>query len=139
MGGKDIKSLSIFSSKEEKTGQVEGSKEKPGNWWGSMKRVQQEIARRWGGEAGDYQENAFDPTQPEGGDRLAEAQRALEAGEDPVKWARQAREREAAQGRGEGQGQGDQPGGGPDGELFFDFDEDLLETLAIIGLCLIVG
>jgi SEL1 protein len=147
VGGSEMQSLSIFPTGTTGEGGEMGSSSSSsgggdGSLWQSLMRVRDEVAGRWpiGGGGGDALEGGGDGN--DGGGRryyehedvarqnqLAEAQRALEGDDDPVEWARAARERDRETVRGEGD----------EGEDQLWSEDDLLETLVLIGLCLAFG
>lgn len=130
----DSKYISIFSYSNEDTAKS--------GWW-SLRKLRDELTRRWFGIAppvganqdggaprtangdmpmSDAEAAAFD---------VSAAQRALQQDDDPVEWARNARERERRVGEEEGD----------DDDLFFarESADDFLETIGILLLCLGLG
>jgi len=124
----DSKYLLVFTS---------ASDEHSGSGWWSLRRLRDELTRRWLGISpppganpghetevnppGDGEETTFD---------AAATQRALEQDEDPLEWARNARERDRMMGEGEDE---------DDMFLAGNAGDDFLETVGILFLCLGLG
>jgi SEL1 protein len=160
----DIKSMSLLLSNELDYEEVDASgqplPEQPSRtWFWSWRKIRDEFLKRWigeemarleaqrqiqaheaRGEAGQVPHAA--PAAPGQQPTARDVRRAMEAQDDPVSWARQRREDMLMQQREEDLADdldipdffGDTIGGrpGPGGD-------DLLETLAILGLCLVLG
>jgi SEL1 protein len=124
----DSKYLLVFTS---------ASDEHNGSGWWSLRRLRDELTRRWlgispppGANQGEEREvnNAGDR---EGGTFDAAAtQKALDQDEDPLEWARNARERDRMLGEGEEE---------DDVFLAGTSGDDFLETVGILFLCLGLG
>lgn len=163
----DIKSISLFLSNEAETEEenVEGQEQngKRHRWLWSWRRIRDEFFRRWIGEQMARQEarrrvppaDDLPPVQDEPpapapgqapentGEHFRQVRVELEAQDDPMDWARRRREEMM-------QDQGDEFGADdldiPDffgdtigGRGRNDDDSDFVETLAILGLCLVLA
>ncbi|KAI9609333.1 hypothetical protein H4Q26_007283 [Puccinia striiformis f. sp. tritici PST-130] len=125
----DSKYLLVFTS---------ASDEPSGSGWWSLRRLRDELTRRW---LGISPPPGADPTEERGevnvpadgeeaGFDAAATQKALEQNEDPVEWARNARERDRMLGEGEEE---------DDMFLAGNTGDDFLETAGILFLCLGLG
>lgn len=124
----DSKYLQIFTA---------ANNDQSGSGWWSLRRLRDEITRRWLGilpPPGANQAAERNTNVPADGHEatfdVAAAQRALQQDENPVEWARNARERERIMGEGE-----------EDDDLFLagNTSDDILETVGILLLCLGLG
>jgi hypothetical protein len=138
-----MKSLAIFpttaTTGDSSTPEGNAAGGSDGSLWQSLKRVQRQVTGRWLGDGGEeHHPQHHQDERRTREEQMAEAQRALEGDEDPLEWARAARDRDrdAFEGGGGGVGGEDEDG---DDRHYWAGDDDMLETLVIIGLCLGFG
>lgn len=163
----DIKSISLFLSNEydpeEEAAEGQEQQSKPHRWLWSWRRIRDEFFRRWIGEQMARQqarqhvgpEHDLRPPQGEppspapgqapenNGQTLRQARVELEAQDDPMEWARRRRE-DMMQDVGDEFGADDLDipdffGDTVGGRGRMDDDGDFVETLAILGLCLVLA
>lgn len=124
----DSKYLLVFTSAND---------EQSGSGWWSLRRLRDEITRRWLGMspppgANQAQERNVNPPAEaeEAAFDVTAAQRALEQDENPLEWARNARDRDRIMGDGE-----------EEDDLFLagNSSDDFIETVGILFLCLGLG
>lgn len=130
----EAKYLSVFSYSTDDSAKS--------GWW-TLRKVREEVTQRWFGiapPAGADQDGGGPQHNPNGDMPMSDAeaaafdmsaaQRALQQDDDPVEWARNARERERMMGE-----------EGDDDDLFLagEGGDDFMETIGILALCLGLG